>query len=114
MCISCFIELWFMQQGDLKVCFFPSPPLEKGKRWGHPLWRQLKHLNNRKVQRDPLGTAPAGRTGSDVGVRAADVGAARRTGGVVLAAARAGAQGSSAPRAACASRQRPDAPSASY
>src|SRR6266566_8097522 len=44
---------------------------------GVPLWRQLKHLNNRKEQRDLMGTALAGRTGSDVGVRAADAFAAR-------------------------------------
>src|SRR6266568_7673431 len=44
---------------------------------GSPLWRQLKHLNNRKEQRDLMGTALAGRTGSDVGVRAADAFAAR-------------------------------------
>src|SRR5712692_2930315 len=88
---------------------------EMKREWcgGHPLWRQLKHLNNRKASRDRTGTARIGRTGSDVGVRAADACAARRRVGAVLEARPAGAQGSSAPRAPCANFQRPDAPSAS-
>src|SRR6266700_4317057 len=64
---------------QIQVFLRAPPAAARGveKKWGHPLWRQLKHLNNRKEQRDLMGTALAGRTGSDVGVRAADAFAAR-------------------------------------